>query len=144
MRAAGLRRVGRDRLRIAGPFVRDAFGRQEQRALQELGDLAGALARQALVVAEHGRERRRQRLRVRVADEVQPHVAPVVHAVEDLAQLRDRAVRNLGDADCEADRRHEVHELDRLELLGRDLLHLEAVAGSRVQEIRDRAPTASA
>ena len=32
------------------------------------------------------------------------------------AQLGDRAVRNLGDADVETDRRHEVRELDGLEL----------------------------
>ena len=107
-----------------------------ERALQQLGDLAGALARQAFVVAEDGRECRRQRLRVGVTDEVQPHVAAVVHAVQDLAQLRDRAVGNLGDADGEVDRRHEVRELDRLELLGRDLAHLEAVAGLHVQEVR--------
>ena len=47
--------------------------------LQELRDLARAFARQALVVAEPRRERGRQRLRVRMADEMQPHVLAVAH-----------------------------------------------------------------
>ena len=121
---------------VAGPFVGDAFGRQAQRALQELGDFAGALARQTFVVAEDGRKRRRQRLGVGVADEMQPHVAAVAHAFQDVAQLGDRAVGNLGDTDGKVDRRHEVHELDGLELLGRDLAHLETVAGLRAQQAR--------
>jgi hypothetical protein len=71
-----------------------------------------------------------------VADEVQAHVAPVAHAFQDVAQLRDRAIRDLGDADGEADRWHEVRELHRLELLGRDLAHFDPIAGLRAQETR--------
>jgi hypothetical protein len=136
LRAAGLGLVRRNGLLIAGPLVRDGLGGKRERALQQLGDLACAFARQTFVVAEHGRQRWRQRLRIGMAHEVQPHVAPVAHPVEDSAQLENGLVRNLRDTDFEPDRRHEVRELDGFRLLGRDFTHLEPIAGRRVHEIR--------
>ena len=137
LRAARLRRVRSRRAAVspAHSYAMPSAGKNE-RALQQLGDLAGALARQALrcrrirppapaTAAAYRRGRRGAA--ARCAGRA---------CRRGFAQLRDRAVGNLRDADGEADRRHEVRELDRLELLGRDLLHLEAVAGARVEEIR--------
>jgi hypothetical protein len=45
LRAPRFRGVRRHGLLIAGPLVRDPLGGQAQRALQQLRDLAGALAR---------------------------------------------------------------------------------------------------
>jgi hypothetical protein len=134
LRAARFGRVRRDGFLVAGPFIRDALGTQSERALQQLRNLAGSLSRQALVVAEHSGERRRQRLRIGVPDEMQPHVAPVAHAREDSSQIGDRRLRNLGDTRLEVDRRHEIHELHRLELLGGDFAHLDPVPGLRLQD----------
>ena len=50
------------------------------------------------------------------------------------------AIGDLRDAYLEADRRHEVRQLDRRELLGRDLARLEPVAGQRAELIRIARP----
>src|SRR5690606_16156821 len=130
-RTAGLGRVRRDGLRVAPPFVGDGLGRQIEAALQELGDLARALARETLVVAEDADERGRERLRVGMADEVQAYVALAAQAPEHGTQLGQRAVRNLRDARRKAYRRHDARQLDGLETLGRHLEHLDAVAAVR-------------
>ena len=127
-------RVAGDRPRVAGPFERDRLGRQPERDLEELRHLAGALAREARVVAIDAREPVGERLRVGVTDEVQTHVPAVAHAVEDLAEPLDVAARDVRDAGLEADRRHDVRELDGLELLARDLLRLEPVAGLALEQ----------
>jgi hypothetical protein len=67
-----------------------------------------------------------------VTDEVQPYVASLAHPLEDPAELDDGRAGDLGDARLEADRRHEIRELDGRQPLGRDFAHLDAIAGLRV------------
>ena len=140
--AALRRRVGRDRLRRAGPLIGDRLGRQSEARLQELGDFAGALARQARVVAVDARKLVGQRLIVGMADEVQPHVAPVAQIIEHLAQRFDVALRDVRDARFEPDRRDDVRELHRRHPLGMHRAHLDAVARLLLQQVADPAPTA--
>ena len=134
-RAACLGLVARNRVGIAGPFIRDSLGRQRQRGLEVLGHLAGALARQPGVVAVDFDEPRRQRSAVGMADEVQAHVEAVLHAFENLGQRLDRRVRDVGNARFEADRRYEVGELDRFDLVLERLAQLDAIALDRVDAI---------
>jgi hypothetical protein len=122
------------RLRVAGPLVGDSLGRQAERLLEVLGDLAGALAREALVVPEDFRQRARQLLRVGVPDEMELDVLAVAHAFEDLGQGVDVALRDLRDARFEVDRRHDVLQLDRLELFDRNLLDGQLVAALAVED----------
>ena len=125
--------IRRDRLRVACPLVRDGFRRQVEHRLEILRDLACALAREARVVLEHARERRRQRLRVGMADEVHAQVPAVAHAVEDRAEGGDVFGRDLGHAGLEPDRRDDVPQLDGLELLAFDLADFQPVAALLVE-----------
>ncbi len=128
LRAALRRVVARDRRRVARPLEGHRLGRKSERVLEELRDLARALAREARVVAVHLGESLRERLRVRVADQVQPHVRQIAHPVEHAAQLLDGAGRDVRGARTEVDRRHHVLELHDLRLLACDLALLEHVA----------------
>ena len=101
-------RVAGDRPRVAGPFERYRLRRQPERELEELGHLAGALARQPRIVAIDLREPLRQRLRVGVTHEMHAHVPAVAHAVEYLAEALDVAARNVRHAGLEAYRRHDA------------------------------------
>jgi hypothetical protein len=132
--------LGAIRARVARPLVGDRLRRQAQRDLEELRHLAGALARQAGVVAVDPRERLGQRLGVGVADQVEADVAPVPHAFEHGAQPLDVVGWNLGDAGFEADRRYHVAELDGLELLGDDLAGFDPVAGLGAEAVRILGP----
>ena len=120
-------RVRRDGLRFSRPFERYRLRRQRQGCLEELRDFACPLARQALVVAVDACKGVRQRLGVGVADEVQAHVAPPAHRLEDLLELAHVARRDVGDPGLEADRRHQTGELDGLEFLAGDFPGLETV-----------------
>ncbi len=68
--------------------------------------------------------------------EVQAHVPAISHALENAAQLGNRAVGDVRDAGFEPDRRHQVRELDRLELLGLDLACLDGIALLGIQIVR--------
>ena len=63
-----------DRAAVARPLEGDRLRRQLERALEQLGDLACALARQAVVVPKLAEQAAAQRLVVRVANDLQPHV----------------------------------------------------------------------
>jgi hypothetical protein len=126
-------RIRRDRLRVAGPLVSDGIRRQVEHRLEILRDLACAFAREARVVLEHARKRRRQRLRVGMTDEVDAQVPAVAHAVEDPAERRDVLRRDLGHARLEPYGGHDIPELDRLELLRRDLLDFQPVAALLIE-----------
>jgi hypothetical protein len=129
-------RVARDRMRVARPLERNGLRRQRQRQLEEFGHLAGALSRQAGVVAVDLGQRVGQRLRIGVTDEVQPHVATVAHRVEDLAEPLDITGRNVRDTGLEAYRRHDVRQLDGFELLADNLAGLEPIAGLILEQCR--------
>ena len=95
-RARSFRRhVRRDRLAWCRPTRTRSPQPAAPGASQELGDLAGALARKARVVAIDARELVGQRLIVGMTDEMQAHVAPVAQVVEHLAQRLDVALRNV-------------------------------------------------
>jgi hypothetical protein len=128
LRSALFVRVRGHRLRVADPLVGDPLRRQREHLLEVLGDLSGPLARQARVVPEDARQRARERLRIRVSDEMEAHVLAVPHALEDRVELVDVARRNLRDARFEVDRRDDVLQLDGLELLDGDLLDRQLVA----------------
>ena len=136
LRAAGGAGVAGDRPRVAGPFEGDGFRRQAQRHLEEFGHLAGALARQPGVIAVDPRQRRRQRLVVGMPDQVQAHVAAVLHAVQHPPQGLDVARRDVRHAGLEADRRHHVRQLHRLDFFRRHLAQFEPVAGLGAQWLR--------
>ncbi len=135
-RPALLGEVRGDRLRVAGPLVRDRLGRQRQRRLEVLGDLARSFARQARVVAVDLGEPRRQRPVVRVPDQMQPDVEPVLHAIENLGQRRDGRIRDVRNARFEPDRRHEIRQLDRLERVLERLAQLDRVAEFFIDAVR--------
>ena len=80
-----------------------------------LGDLAGALARQAGIVAVDRLQAWRQRSAVGMPDQVQANVDTVLHALQDFAQLHYRRRRDLSHAGLEVNRRHQAGELDRFE-----------------------------
>ncbi len=127
-RAALFVRVGRGGLGVALPRIGHALGRQRERRLHVLGDLARAFARQAHVVAVDFHEPRRQPLAVGVADEVQAQVHAIAHARENLAERLDRRLGNLGHAGLEVDRRHEPGQLDRFETVLEALAQLDRIA----------------
>jgi len=129
-------RVGRDRLLRAGPLVRNRLGRQRQTRLQELGNFARTLARQAFVVAVGARERVGQPLIIRVADEMQPHVASVAQIIERLAHQLDVVLRNIGDARREANRRQDIRELHGRQAFRMHRTHLDAIARILLQQAR--------
>ena len=108
--------------------------------MQQLRDFAGAFARQAFVVAVALGEARRQRLGVRMADQMQPHVLLVAHAIERLTQVRERAVGYFGDARLEVDRRHDVVQLHRLRRGDDDFAGHQFVAGLRREAFRVARP----
>src|SRR5262249_11506371 len=110
-----------DRLRVAGPLVGDAFGRQPERRLEVLGDFAGTLPGESRIVPEDADQRVGERLRVRVPDEMEANVLAGPHAVEDLGERVDVAGRNLRHTRLEVDRRDDVLQLDGLEFLDGDL-----------------------
>ena len=86
LRAACRRIVACRRVQVAFPCVGHTFGRQGQRRLHVLGNLAGTFSREAQVIAVDRDQARREWLVVRMADQVQAHIHAVAHAIEDLAQ----------------------------------------------------------
>ena len=104
-RAAFGRGIRCNRLRVAGPLVRNRIGPQQKRLLQVLGHLAGALPRQPRVIAERLHKCARESLVIRMADEMQPDVVSVTQLVERLAQQFDVFVRDARDAGVEPSRR---------------------------------------
>ncbi len=104
--------------------------------LQELGDFAGALARQARVVTVDTRELAGQRLIVGVTDEVQTDVALVAQIVQRLAQRFDVALRNVRDAGRETNRRDDIRQLHRRQPLRMHRPQLDAIARFLLQQVR--------
>ncbi len=110
-----------------------------------LGDLPGAFARQAEIIAVDRDQPWRQRLVIGVPDQVQAHVEAVLHALEDVCERGDRGRRNIGDTGLEANRLNEVRKFDGFERVRECLADLQRVAdvGSDtigiLHPLRDRA-----
>src|SRR5688572_14798496 len=68
-----------------------------------------------------------------MTDEVDAQIPAVAHAVEDPAERRDVLRRDLGHARLEPYGGHDVPQLDRLELLPRDLLDFQPVAALLIE-----------
>ena len=98
--------------------------------------LTRALARQSGIIPVNRFELRRQWLVVRVADEVQADVEPVLHAIEDIAERCNRLGGNPGNARFEAYRRNEIAELDGLQSIGERLAGLYRVTKFCIDALR--------
>jgi hypothetical protein len=129
------RGVARHGLTVPGPLEGDGLRGKREGVLEELRDLAGALPGEAGVVAVDFRQRLRQRLVVGVADQVQAHVVEVLHLLEDGSQSLHVAGGDVRDARREADRRHDVPELDGTDVLAEHLPALEPVARQRLEPL---------
>ena len=93
-----------------------------------LGYLPRAFPRQSGVVAVNGFEPWRQRLVIRMSNQVQTDIEAVVHALENVGQLCNRRVRNVGDARLEMHRRHKVGQFDRFQRVDCFLAQLDGIA----------------
>ena len=125
-----------DRNVVTGPLVGNRLRRQRECCLNMLGDLSGTLPRQSRVVTVDFYERIRQGTIVRVPDKVQANVFAVPHPPENAAQRLDRRLRNIGHTGREANRRHEIPELDGFKFISQHFARFNDVADFRAESIR--------
>ena len=100
--------VSGHRLGIAFPGIGHRFRWQREDCLEMLGDLAGALPRETRIIAVYGLQRRRQRSIVRMTDQVQTHIYPILHSIENIAERLDSRCRYVCDTGFELNRWHQV------------------------------------